>query len=153
MLNLDVPGGTDLRLAYLVLDVNGTLTDRGQLLDGVEERLRRLCPRLALHLLSADTFGSAEAVAQRLGADLQSIVSGADKLAYVERLGAERCAAIGNGANDAAMLAGAALGIAIVGAEGAHRDALAACDIPVRSISEALELLLEPRALVATLRP
>jgi soluble P-type ATPase len=60
---------------------------------------------------------------------------------------------MGNGANDAAMLAGTALGIAIVGPEGAHRAALAACDVAVRSVADALDLLLEPQALVATLRP
>jgi P-type E1-E2 ATPase len=153
MLRIDIPGGDELRIGHLLLDVNGTLTARGQLLEGVEERLRRLPEDVAVHALSADTFGAAETVAHRIGVRFTRVRSGADKLAYVERLGVERCAAIGNGANDAAMLAGAALGIAIVGPEGAHRAALAACDVAVRSIVDALDLLLEPQALVATLRP
>jgi soluble P-type ATPase len=70
MIRVDVPGGTDLRLAQLVLDVSGTLTERGQLLEGVEERVRRPRDVAALHLLSADTFGTAEVVARRIGADL-----------------------------------------------------------------------------------
>lgn len=107
-LHVDVPGGPELRLEHLVLDANGTLTDRGQLVEGVEERLVRLRHDLALHVLSADTFGTAEAIAHGIGAHFTRVAAGADKLAYVERLGAARCAAIGNGANDAAMLAAAA---------------------------------------------
>jgi P-type E1-E2 ATPase len=152
-IRVDVPGGPDLRLEHLVLDVNGTLTDRGDLVEGAGERLARLRRDLALHVLSADTFGTAEAVGQTIGGDFRRIGSGLDKLAYVERLGAGCCVAIGNGANDAAMLRAAALGLAVAGPEGAHRDALAACDVAVGSILAALDLLLAPRALVATLRP
>lgn len=136
-----------------MLDVNGTLTDRGQLLEGVEQRLSRLRHDLALHLLSADTFGTAAAVARRIEADFRPVTNRADKLTYVEGLRAERCVTIGNGANDAAMLAAAALGLAVIGPEGAHRAVLAAADVVLHSIVDALNLLLEPRALVATLRP
>jgi hypothetical protein len=31
-----IPGGVDLHLHYLLLDVNGTLTDRGDLVDDVQ---------------------------------------------------------------------------------------------------------------------
>jgi P-type E1-E2 ATPase len=153
MLRVEVPGANDLSLEHLVLDANGTLTDRGALQDGVQQRLSRLGRDVGLHVLSADTFGAATALAHRVGADFTRVDSGAEKLAYIQRLGAQTCAAVGNGANDAAMLARAALGLAVVGPEGAHRDALGACDIAVRSILEALDLLLEPRALLATLRP
>ena len=62
------------------------------------------------------------------------------------------CAAVGNGRNDAPMLGAVALGIAVIGPEGAHRDALAAADITALSIDEALALLAEPKTLKATLR-
>jgi soluble P-type ATPase len=81
-----------------------------------------------------------------------AIADGDDKARFVEGLGAERCVAIGNGANDAAMLAAAALGIAVVGPEGAAGSALLAADVVARSIADALDLVLDERALVATLR-
>jgi soluble P-type ATPase len=81
-----------------------------------------------------------------------TIADGDDKARFVEGLGAERCVAIGNGANDAAMLAAAALGIAVVGPEGAAGSALLAADVVARSIADALDLVLDERALVATLR-
>ncbi len=67
-------------------------------------------------------------------------------------LGPERCVAIGNGANDAAMLEAAALGIAVVGPEGAAASAVGNADVVCTSITDALDLLLDERALIATLR-
>jgi soluble P-type ATPase len=71
----------------------------------------------------------------------------------VRELGSRHCAAIGNGANDIDMLHEAALGIAVTGPEGTAAAAVAAADVVCRSIVEALELLLDDRALAATLRP
>ena len=108
---------------------------------------------LALHVLSADTFGTAEDLASDVGADFRRVSTGADKRGYVEWLGAEKCVAVGNGRNDAEMLAAAALGIGVIGPEGAHAAAVAAADVLTRTVEEALALLADPRALTATLRP
>jgi P-type E1-E2 ATPase len=153
MVQVRVPGGEELRLEHVALDVNGTLTDRGELLPGVDLLVARLRDELDLHLLSADTFGGAEAVAQRLGAAFCRIRTGEDKRDYVASLGPQTCVAVGNGRNDAPMLAAAGLGIAVVGPEGAHAAALLAADIVTRSTEEALSLLLDPTMLTATLRP
>jgi len=151
-LALDIPGRDPLRLVHVVLDVNGTLTDRGVLIEGVDELLRGVGKRLELHLLSADTYGTLEAVAARLGASAATVASGEDKRRVVEELGAESCAAVGNGANDEAMLAAAALGIAVVGPEGAASAALRAADVVCASVHDAFALLLDEQALRATLR-
>ena len=152
MLHIAVPGGEDLELEHLVLDVNGTLTDRGRLIDGVSARLARVQERLSVHVLSADTYGNAEEIAAQAGAAFGRVAHGDEKRAYLERLGAHRSAAAGNGANDVPMLSEAALGIAIVGPEGASAAALAAADVVVGSILAALDLLCDPKALTATLR-
>jgi soluble P-type ATPase len=151
-LHVDVPGRAPLRLDALLLDVNGTLGDRGRLLDGVAERIAALRARLEVHLLSADTFGTLAEISRALSAPARLAPSGAAKLEILRSLGPARCAAIGNGANDALLLGEAALGIAVVGPEGASAAALAACDVACRSIVEALDLLTDPRALAATLR-
>lgn len=149
---IHVPGDADLRLEHLLLDVNGTLTDRGALVDGVAERLAALAGTLEIRLLSADTFGTLADVAGALGARAGLVASGEEKAHVVVELGSARCAAIGNGANDAAMLQEAALGIAVVGREGAAGSAIRAADVVCTSILDALDLLLDERALVATLR-
>ena len=153
MRTIEIPGEASLRLEYLVLDVNGTLTARGELIDGVAERLEGLAGDLALHLLTADTFGTASGLGDRLGVPVTLIRSGDDKAAFVRTLGAATTVAIGNGRNDAAMLQAARLGIAIIGPEGAAAATLLAADLIFRSVTEALDLLLDDRSLIATLRP
>jgi P-type E1-E2 ATPase len=153
MLRVAVPGRHDLELEQVVLDVNGTLTARGRLIDGVATRVAEVRSNLALHVLSADTYGNAEEIAAAAGAKFRRVVHGDEKRAYLERLGATRTAAVGNGANDVPMLRTAALAIAVVGPEGANAAALAAADVVAPSILAALELLCDTQALTATLRP
>ena len=135
-----------------MLDLNGTLTNRGELIEGAAERLARLGARLEVHVLSADTFGTLGTVTADLGARVHPVATGDEKTRRVAALGAERCAAIGNGANDAAMLEAAALGIAVVGPEGAAASAVRSADVVCASILDALDLLLDERKLIATLR-
>ncbi|HZY44758.1 MAG TPA: HAD hydrolase family protein, partial [Anaerolineae bacterium] len=60
--------------------------------------------------------------------------------------------AIGNGANDVEMLKAAAIGIAVLGREGTASEAIAAADIVTLNVIDAIDLLLNPKRLVATLR-
>lgn len=156
MLVLAIPGAGEWQLTHLLLDVNGTLARDGALLDGVAERLTRLRAQLAIELLSADTHGTLDTLARQLGVPGYRLPPGApeaaSKRARVEALGARRVVAIGNGANDVEMLRAAAVGIAVLGPEGLASAALAAADVVTLSIGDALDLLLVPRRLVATLR-
>ncbi|HEY1519920.1 MAG TPA: hypothetical protein VGF91_26075 [Solirubrobacteraceae bacterium] len=103
--------------------------------------------------MSADTFGTLAPIAELLHVTAVKAQSGDDKLRTLEQLGRERSAVIGNGANDVLVLEAAALGIAVVGPEGASSAAVRAADIVCVSVVDALDLLLEPQALSATLRP
>ncbi len=156
MIEIEIPGRGQLALAHLVLDVNGTLAVDGTLLPGVLERAQRLRAQLQVAMLTADTYGRQAELDRQLGFAAHRLQPGqpeaAQKAAFVRSLGAERTAAIGNGANDAEMLRVAALGIAVLESEGTSVEALLAADIAVRSITDALDLLLQPRRLVATLR-
>ena len=151
--HVPVPGGEDLHLEHLVLDANGTLTDRGEPITAAIIALERLRERLRLHLLTADTFGTAAALAASLRCEFHNVQSAEDKHRHIETLGAHRCVAVGNGRNDRLMLRIAALGIAVIGPEGLHTEALTAADILTLSIDEALGLLDDPQTLTATLRP
>lgn len=151
-LTLDIPGRGSLELEHLLLDQNGTLSNRGTLIEGVAPRLARVAERLQVHVLTADTFGTLADVERELGVDAHRVSTGAEKRAFLRTLGTSRCAAIGNGNNDVAMLNAAALGIAVIGPEGASGAALAAADIVCGSVLDALDLLLDERVLVATLR-
>jgi soluble P-type ATPase len=150
---LDIPGWPTQRLDYLLLDVNGTLTDRGALLPEVQSRLAVLQEALDVRLLTADTYGTATRTAADLGGvAVQRVTDGQQKAAVAEQLGKDRCVAVGNGANDEALLTTVALGIAVLGREGASTRAVLAADVLCLSIVDALDLLTDPRALAATLR-
>jgi P-type E1-E2 ATPase len=147
-----IPGGPTFKLEHLLLDVNGTLSDRGVLYDGVASRVSQLCSLVEVQLVTADTFGTATGIAQVLGVGSRRVSNGAEKLELVERLGPDRCAVIGNGANDMLALHASALGIAVMGREGLSVLALRSADVCCASITDALDLLLDIDALVATLR-
>jgi len=149
---VDIPGGRPLELEHLLLDVNGTLSDRGVVLDGVSERLGPIRERLEVRLVSGDTFETLDAVAAELGVAAMRARDGRTKLRVVDELGRERCVVVGNGTNDMLALEAAALGIAVLGAEGTSAGALRTADVVCRSVLEAFDLLLDPRALAATLR-
>jgi len=145
-----IPGSRPLRLRHLVLDFNGTLARDGRMLPGVRPRLLTLSRRLRVAVLSADTFGTASRELRRLPVGFEPMKDGAAKGRYAAaRRGV---VAIGNGRNDVEMLKSAALAIAVVGPEGACARLLAASDVVVRDIRDALDLLLEPKRLTAALR-
>jgi soluble P-type ATPase len=155
MLDLMIPGFGRLELTDAVCDYNGTLAADGLLIDGVHERIQRLSSELRVHVVTADTFGSAATQLQRLPCAL--VILDAENQAeakrdFVQSLSAAHIVAIGNGRNDRMMLEAAALGIAVCGAEGAAAHVLQAGDIVVGRIVDALDLLLHPKRLMATLR-
>lgn len=155
MLELRIPGRSPIRLHHLVLDYNGTIAVDGHLADGVAERLHELVKRLEVHIITADTFGMAAVETSSLPVSLQLIGAGAQaeaKRMFVSSLGAESVVALGNGANDQLMLEVAALGICVLGEEGASALTLVAADVVVRRSADALDLLLKPGRLAATLR-
>jgi P-type E1-E2 ATPase len=155
VIRIHIPGRRPLGLEHLVLDVNGTIACGGQLIEGVAEAIRTLSSRVHIVAITADTFGTADRLRAELGVDVHVISRGDEgqqKMLFVAELGANSVAAIGNGANDAGMLGQAALGIAVLGAEGLALDAFRAADVIVPGIVEALGLLSDERRLIATLR-
>ena len=151
-LTVEIPGRETLTLHHLLLDQNGTLTDRGELIDGVAERLAQVKADLQPHLLSADTFGTLEQLAAELDIEAHRVTTGAEKQRFLERLDPQGCVAIGNGTNDERMLRTATLGIVVLGPEGTSVAAMMAAHLVCGSVLHALDLLLDTRLLVATLR-
>ena len=156
MIELQIPGRGILELEYAVFDVNGTLAVDGQLLKGVEPLIAQLRGKLEVRLLTADTHGKQAEIDRQLKFAADRLKPGGhereQKADYVRALGAHKAVAIGNGANDVDMLKAAALGIAVIGHEGAAYEALAAADVVTHNIFDTIDLLLYPKRLIATLR-
>ncbi len=155
MFELDIPGFGSVRLEHLVSDFTGTLSVDGRLLQGVRERLNKIAESLKVHILTADTFGKARTELEGINCEIH-ILEGENhdiqKEDYVKMLDAERVVALGNGNNDRKMLKASKVGIAVCLNEGCSIDAMRSADIFVNSPLDALDLLLNPKRLKATLR-
>jgi soluble P-type ATPase len=151
-LDIAIPGRDTIKLKHLVLDFTGTLARQGQPYPEIRERLWKLTTRLGVIVATADSFGTARESMAGLPLEVRVIRTGADKAGIVKELGAENVVTIGNGRNDVAMMEVAALGIAVIGPEGAAGDLIRVADIVVNSIGDALGMLEEPRRITATLR-
>jgi soluble P-type ATPase len=155
MLETIIPGHKTLLLSYLVLDYNGTIACDGRLIPGVRQRLEELSKSVSIHILTADTFGSVQK--EMTGIPCEVVVIGKEnqtqaKADFVRQLGSEKTVSVGNGRNDALMLKETVLGIAVIQEEGAAVETLLAADVVTQSILDALDLLLHPLRLTATLR-
>src|SRR5579863_5181050 len=152
MIQVDIPPRGWVELRHAVFDVNGTLALDGEPVPGVVDRLKALANVLSLHALTAGTHGNLAELEHLLGIPLQVITSGDEKTRYVEQLGPEHVIAFGNGVNDTGMLRLAAIGVAILGGEGVAISSLQAADVLVLSPVDAIDLVLNSKRLVATLR-
>ena len=150
-MNIQIPGYKTLDLFFLVLDYNGTIAVDGQIPPEVRMALVRLSKNFQIHVLTADTHGTARAMCQGLPLTIQTFPAGSamdSKLAIVRSLGPERCVSIGNGL----MCKESALSISVIGEEGAYSKLLSCTDLCTTSILDALTLLEKPKRLVADLR-
>ncbi len=153
--SIEIPNYKTINLKHIVLDYNGTIAKDGVLKEEVTKLLPLLAQKYTLHVITADTFGSV--VNELKDFDLHVKVLRSEnhtleKEAYISGLGASECAAVGNGNNDMKMLQKAEIGICLIGDEGCSTKSLLASDIVCKSISEALELFVHPKRLIATLR-
>ena len=155
MFELDVPGFGIIRLEHMVSDFTGTLSIDGKLVPGVKERLNSIAEFLKIHILTADTFSMARGELEGVNCDIH-ILTGDNhdiqKERYITNLGAEDVITFGNGNNDRLMLKTARIGVAVCLNEGCAVDAIQSADILVTSATDALDLLLNPKRLKATLR-
>jgi len=141
---------------HVVCDFNGTIAVDGEIISGVRELFAELKSMgLAVHAITADTHGNAATQLQGYDCELHIIDEATQdiaKLLFIQSLDTEKVCAIGNGQNDRLMLKEAAIGIAVIQDEGCAWGAWMAADLAVKNIHDALNLILKPLRLKATLR-
>jgi soluble P-type ATPase len=152
MIRIDIPLLGIVELQHAVFDVNGTLAVDGKPIPGVADRLKALGEHLSLHVLTAGTHGNIAEIERALGFPVHMITIGEEKVHYVEQLGPASVIAFGNGMNDVGMLRLAAIGVAVLAGEGVAIGALQAADVLALGPVDAIDLVLNPKRLVATLR-
>ena len=154
MIAYSIPGFGEFNIDHLVSDVNGTIAVDGELLPGVMEAFHMLSSLVEIHMLTADTHGRQKLLDEQLGLKAVRIPSGSEaeaKAEYVQQLSGG-VLAIGQGANDGAMLGAADIGVCVVSKEGTAVQTMLAADVLVPDILAGFDLLLKPVRLKATLR-
>jgi P-type E1-E2 ATPase len=152
---IEIPGYLSLDLKYLLLDYNGTIAVDGVIPEQVKEKIREAAKLLDIYVLTADTHGTAAEMCAGLPLTIKTFPKDNamdEKFAILTSLGTQNCVAVGNGRNDVPMCSAAALSIAVLGTEGAYGKLISQSDICVSSIEDGLDLLLNPKRLIATLR-
>jgi soluble P-type ATPase len=157
---IEVPGFGWLRIERVVTDYTGTLSFGGKLVDGVAERLRRLREKVEIHVVTSDSMGTTERELAGLPLDVHLLGPGKRhdvlKKNHAKKLRPARIAALGNGNNDALLLRSVrdagGLAIAVDNGEGCAVRAMQSANVFIVGIANALDLLLDPMRLKATLR-
>ena len=155
MKKITILEGEKFQLQHLVLDMNGTVAVDGSLSEGTSERIEKLKNELNVYLLTADTFGTGARVAKELGIKMITVSPDngtRDKANFVSSFDLSEVVVVGNGNNDVDMFKLARLSIVVIGEEGCSIAALTNADIAVTHINHALDLLINPLRLIATLR-
>ncbi len=158
-ISIKIPGFGTLEIRTVVSDYTGTLSCRGKLSPGVRECILMLQEWVDLHVVSADSFGTATQELSGLLAPKimpQDVPHDVWKQEYVRNLDPSHVAAFGNGNNDRLMLKlvkdEGGVAIAVDNGEGCATDALLNANLLIHGAADALTLLLTRSSCKATLR-
>ncbi len=157
-ITIDIPGFGIRRVKTVVTDYTGTHSFGGAVPPAVKKRLRELAKLTELHVVTADSFGTADRELKGITEPhhLRTARQDEEKAAYVRRLPLANVAALGNGNNDHLMLKavkdGGGLAIAVDNGEGCATSAILNAHLFIVGAANALDLLLDPTRCKATLR-
>ena len=159
MISIDIPGLGLREISRVVSDYSGTHSFAGIIRPEVRDRLARLAESVEVHILTSDTFGTAQQELHDLPVTLH-LLKGEDhdeqKRAYALKLEPQHVAAFGNGNNDRLLLSSVrdagGLAIAVDNGEGCAVDTILAANLVIHGAENALDLLLDSNRCKATLR-
>ena len=149
----EIPGNKVLELETIILDLNGTLTEHGKLVNGVRKRIQKLKKKgFAIYIFSGNRRKNVDAIARKLGLEFTETKNSKAKEKEIRMLKPKKCVAIGNSRIDVGMFKKSGLRIATLQAEGIHTGIIKYVDIIVPSINDALDLLLEEDSFASSMR-
>ena len=156
MVSIDIPGKGKMNIENLVLDFNGTIAYDGNIKNGIREKIQRVHEMgITVYILTADTYHQAAEQCKDMPITLEIFdVDNAalSKREIVNNIDSKLTMTIGNGNNDVEMFEESILSVAVIGDEGCAVKAIFAADIITNNIDDAIDLLLNPHRIKATLR-
>lgn len=149
----NVPGEGSIELKTIILDLNGTLSVKGKIPEGVKERLQKLTELgFEVVLFTGDQRGTADELTKDLGISFLKTKDTQEKENAAKEFDASKTVAIGNARIDIGTFRNARLKIATLQAEGIHTGILSEVDVVVPSINDAFDFLIDPDIFSATMR-
>jgi len=156
MILLDIPGYKSITIKNVVFDYNGTIAEDGRLIIGIKEKIEELVGKgVNVFILTADTYGTVAEQCKLLSAKVEFFDkenASENKREIVKKLGYDHTVTIGNGRNDIEMFQQSIISIAVIGLEGCFAKTLMTADIVVNSPIDAINLLVKPNRMKATMR-
>ncbi len=148
-----VPGVGRIEIDTLVVDSNGTLTVRGEIVPGVIERIHQL-QSLGVNvvMISSDQRGKARELSDSTGITYYEANNSREKEDILLSLGSRNVAAIGNARIDIGLFVQSVVSIATLQGEGIHKDVIDHVDVIVPSINDALDFFLDENTFIATMK-
>jgi soluble P-type ATPase len=154
MILIQRPGEEPLEIEFILLDFEGTLVQDRRVHPKAKDKINLLSKRTKIYILTKGEEERIGEILKKLEVEMIYLKEGeasGRKLDLLRQLGAKRSVAIGNGVDDAPMMEEAALGICILGKEGASAEVLKKADVIMTNIIDALDFLLKPLRQKATL--
>ena len=152
---IEIPGRDTLEIQHIIFDYNGTIALDGKVIEGVAEKISTLSGLIDFHVITADTYGTAEKELEGVPCQVINLSKSTEfktKTDYLAFLGKEHCLSVGNGFNDKALLKESILGVALIQDEGVCTETLMSSDIVCKSIMDVFSFIEKPNRLKATLR-
>ena len=147
---INIPNYKNINAKTVVFDLNGTLAIDGKINDDIKELLIKLSKIYNIVVITADTYGTLRNEFKEYNYTIEIIKNTKEKSEKAQKY--SPYIAIGNGNNDIEMFENSELSIAIIGEEGCSGKLLLHSDIVVHNIVDAMNLLLNEKRMIATLR-
>lgn len=154
MISIERPGQAHLEIDFILIDFEGTLGIDRRVHPKAKDKINLLSKRTNIYVLTTQNKELIEERLRKVKAEIIYLAEGDSsrrKLDLLRQLGPTRCAAIGNGLDDADLILEAGIGICVIGREGSSGQAVKNADLVFMDILDALEFLLKPLRQKATL--
>lgn len=152
-LSYNVPGVGYIEIDTLVVDSDGTMTIRGEIVPGVIEKIHQL-QSLGVNvvMISSDQRGNARDLALSSGITYYEANNSREKEDILLSLGSKKVAAIGNARIDIGLFVQSIISVATLQSEGIHKDIIDHVDVIVPSVNDALDFFLDKDTFIATMK-
>ncbi|MFA9370279.1 MAG: hypothetical protein ACERIH_01045 [Labilibaculum antarcticum] len=152
-LKYKVPGVGTIEIDTLIVDSDGTLTVRGEIVSGVIERIQRIQSfGVNVVMISSDQRGNARGLADFCGITYYEANNSREKEDILLSLGSRNVASIGNARIDIGLFVQSVVSVATLQGEGIHKDVIDHVDIIVPSVNDALEFFMDENTFIATMK-